>query len=109
MIELCHNLMNNPETWVILDTETTGLDNTAEAIQIGVLAPDGNVLLNTLVNPICHIPENVTHIHGITNEMVEDAPWSPDCAGIHYDVPQSGCSKLHSEGFCRRQTEEHIK
>ncbi len=60
--------------WLILDTETTGLNGDSEAIQIGVIAPDGTVMMNTLLRPSKPIPEDATRIHGITNAMVEDAP-----------------------------------
>ena len=60
--------------WVILDTETTGLDNAAEAVQIGVLSATGEVLLDTLVKPVRPLTAELTAIHGITNEMVAGAP-----------------------------------
>lgn len=62
--------------WCILDTETTGLldDPLAEIIQIGILAPDGAVLLDTLVKPLHPIPEAATAIHGITDRDVVSAP-----------------------------------
>lgn len=41
--------------WVTLDTETTGLDKTTEAIQVAILAPDGAELLNSLVCPVGEI------------------------------------------------------
>ncbi len=69
--------------WVILDTETTGLDHTAEVVQIAVLSPDGTVLLDTLVRPTRPIPPDATRIHGITDAMVADAsPW----ADVHAHV-----------------------
>jgi len=61
-------------TLVILDTETTGLSNDSEAVQIGILSPQGEVLLDTLVKPKYPIPADATWIHGITNDMVADAP-----------------------------------
>lgn len=58
---------------VILDTETTGLDRTAEVIEIAVINMKGEVLLQSLVNP--HGGEvGAVHIHGITKEMVATAP-----------------------------------
>jgi DNA polymerase-3 subunit epsilon len=57
-----------------LDTETTGLDNRAEIIEICILDQDGSILLDTLVKPLRKIPPDAIQIHGITNDMVADAP-----------------------------------
>ncbi len=62
------------ETVVILDTETTGLGQEAEIVQIAVIDTAGNVLLDTLVKPQTEIPAEASRIHGITDEMVADAP-----------------------------------
>lgn len=61
---------------VILDTETTGLKWGSEIVEISIIdAVSGEVLLDTLVKPIGVIPDEVIAIHGITNEMVADAPY----------------------------------
>lgn len=67
-------LLERPWQWVLLDTETTGLDDLAEVVQIGVLAPDGTPLLDTLVRPTRPIPPEATAIHGISNMHVAQAP-----------------------------------
>jgi DNA polymerase-3 subunit epsilon len=59
--------------FVILDTETTGLDDRAEAVSIGVIDHTGAVLLDTLVKPTRPITADVTAINGITNEMLVNA------------------------------------
>lgn len=59
---------------VYLDTETTGLNQLDEIVEICIVNHDGAVLLNTLVRPSRLIPADVTRIHGITNAMVRDAP-----------------------------------
>jgi DNA polymerase-3 subunit epsilon len=59
---------------VILDTETTGLDWSAEIISISVIAPDGEVLFDTLVQPSGEIPAEASSVNGITDSMVADAP-----------------------------------
>ena len=64
------------ERCVILDTETTGLNNTAEIIEISLIDANGNVLLNTLVKPKRKMRSDnkAVSIHGITNEMLKNAP-----------------------------------
>src|SRR5688572_14574942 len=63
---------------VVLDTETTGEHPGFDRIvEIGLVKvyPDGReTSWQTLVNPGIRIPPEVTEIHGITDEMVRDAP-----------------------------------
>ena len=60
--------------WVVVDTETTGLDPSAEAVQIAVLSPAGETLLDTLVRPSGPIPWGASRVHGITDAHVANAP-----------------------------------
>lgn len=60
--------------WLILDTETTGLRAPAEIVQIAIIDPTGQVLLDTLIKPSRPIPADAIRIHGITNELVVGAP-----------------------------------
>lgn len=62
------------ENVLILDTETTGLDDDARIVEISVITADGNVVLDTLVNPGTPIPVEASDIHGITDSMVAEAP-----------------------------------
>lgn len=58
-----------------LDTETTGLNAPEDMIvEISIIDDLGDIVISTLVNPKRSIPEKATSIHGITNEMVKDAP-----------------------------------
>jgi DNA polymerase III epsilon subunit-like protein len=57
-----------------MDTETTGLDPRAEIIEICVMDHSGAILVDTLVKPTRPIPIDATLIHGITNQMVQEAP-----------------------------------
>lgn len=59
---------------IFLDTETTGLRRDAEICEITLINHDGAVLLDTLVRPARRIPRDASAIHGITDEMVKDAP-----------------------------------
>ena len=59
---------------LFLDTETTGIKNIDEICEIAIIDLAGNVLINSLVKPTKPIPDVATEIHGITNDMVKDAP-----------------------------------
>ena len=67
-------------TYVIFDTETTGLlPDRDEVVQIGALRvvncqQAGGEVLDTLVNPGRPIPARSTAVHGVTDAMVKDAP-----------------------------------
>lgn len=61
---------------LFLDTETTGLDNTAEIVEIGIVDHDGAILFESLVRPAHPIPAEAIAVHHITNQMVQVAkPW----------------------------------
>lgn len=60
--------------YVVIDTETTGLGEDAEIIEIAIINMRGEVLLDTLVKPTKPVPPEVTEINHITNEMVAHAP-----------------------------------
>ena len=62
------------ENFVVLDTETTGLQWLAEIVSIAIIDHNGNELLNTLVKPVKPIPGSATHVHGIKDSDVVDAP-----------------------------------
>lgn len=57
-----------------LDTETTGLGDTDELVDIAVIDNRGRTLLNTLIKPRRPIPADATAVHGISNLSVRHAP-----------------------------------
>jgi DNA polymerase-3 subunit epsilon len=68
--------------FVVMDTETTGLGQDAEIVEISITSSDGTDLFTSLVRPKMPIPPDVVAIHGITNQMVQHAPtWADvhDC------------------------------
>lgn len=62
---------------LILDTETTGLGDDAEVVELALVDCAGAVLLDTLVRPSGPVPAEAAAIHGITDAMLAEAPtWS---------------------------------
>ncbi|MCY9249092.1 MULTISPECIES: 3'-5' exonuclease [Bacillus cereus group] len=68
------HIEKNKDNYIILDTETTGLGLGHEIVEIAAIDLYGNTLLNTFVTPTIPIPADSTKIHGITDDMVKDAP-----------------------------------
>ena len=64
-------LERNP---VFLDTETTGLYRSAEIVEVAVVDINGHKLFESLVRPTKPIPAAATSVHGISDEMVAQAP-----------------------------------
>ncbi len=64
-------------TYCVLDLETTGFSATTEKItEVGIMkVKDGEVIdeFSTFVNPEKHIPQRVSEVTNITDEMVADA------------------------------------
>lgn len=55
------------ENALIFDTETTGLDGSAEIVQLAVTDMRGAVLLDALVSPTVPVSPGAAAIHGITD------------------------------------------
>lgn len=64
--------------YAIIDIETTGTSASYGKItEIAIILHNGEAITetyNTLINPECNIPRNITRLTGITNEMVANAP-----------------------------------
>lgn len=72
-------IANPPSEYVALDIETTGLDpRRCSIVQIAAVKYQDGIeidFFSSLVNPIRSIPYEATQMHGITNDMVRDAPF----------------------------------
>lgn len=70
-------MMMRPNNTYIVDTETTGLDNTQdEILQVSIIDLEGNVVYNKYFKPKEHTEwKEAEAVNGITPEMVKDAPF----------------------------------
>ena len=64
---------------VVIDVETTGLSpqKGSRIVEVGMIGLDNGDIrqeFHSLINPHVRIPFSVQKIHGITNEMIENAP-----------------------------------
>lgn len=64
--------------FVILDGETTGTRYDDEFVQIGILSSAGEILLDTLIKPTKAIDPGAERVHGLTANMLADAPGFPE-------------------------------
>lgn len=66
------------EDFVILDTETTGFESNAEAIQVGIVNHLGVPLIDQYLRPIASIHSSARDCHGIQDSALELAPTFAD-------------------------------
>jgi len=92
----------DPRT-IFLDTETTGLDERAEIVEIAIVDCNGRVLLDTLVKPVEPIPADATRIHGISNRMVATAPgWDRIAPQVNRLLARAGRVVIYNADFDTR-------
>lgn len=62
------------QPFLIFDTETTGLDSNAEAVQIAIINQNGDRIFESLVKPVGKISPQAIAIHGIDDKKLKYAP-----------------------------------
>lgn len=67
------------DEYLICDTEGTA-NRANELVEVSMIDLDGNVLYDSLIKPRTSISRTGVRLHGITNEMVADAPTWPEAA-----------------------------
>lgn len=90
--EWARKLLADPESWVCLDSETTGLYD-AEPVQIGVVSPAGDVLLDTLCMPTGTMDPKAEAVHGISLEQLRAAN-APSFAEVWPKLVEATAGKL---------------
>ncbi len=100
------------DDFVILDTETTGLDPVnCEIIEIAALKVHNREIhdiFNQLIKPKHPIPEGITRITGISNEMVEEAPSLSEVAYNFLKFIEGSTLVIHNAEFDISFINQHI-
>ena len=98
------NLSLERVLYVVFDLETTGLSHRHhEIIEIAakILDPNGiqleDAIFAELIKPSAPIPATATLVHGITNEMVKNAPKFPEVLSAFFDFVTSRASDFGKE------------
>lgn len=73
-----NSLLELPDNYTVIDIETTGLDSSLDNIlEISAIKVRNNTIIDSfssLVHYAEELPEFITELTGITNDMVKDAP-----------------------------------
>lgn len=117
LINDCKPLITNSnnqdfnQTFVVLDIETTGLDPRNDQItEIGAVKIKNKKVIDTFktfVNPEKLIPEKITKLTGITDDMVKDAPTidtvMPEFKAFFSDAPLVAHNASFDIGFIKEK------
>lgn len=76
-IKLFTNFLENKDKYIILDTETTGIESNDQIIELSIIDLDGNILFDSLFKPSIEVSRNAESVHGLSNKILSNAPiWS---------------------------------
>jgi DNA polymerase-3 subunit epsilon len=95
---------------VYLDTETTGLEDADEIVEICILDVDGRVVLDSLVKPKGGISAEAGKVHGITQDTVRDAPtWLEVWPGVEATLAGQRVEIYNADFDVRMMRQSHMK
>ncbi|MEG0775460.1 3'-5' exonuclease [Clostridium sp.] len=88
--------------YIILDTETTGLEDDDEIIEISIIDTEGNILLNTLVSTEKPISDEAYDVHGISHEELKGKPTIKELAPQLDEIFKNKVVLIYNSDFDRR-------
>lgn len=73
-IKLFKDLLDKKDKYIILDAETTGLNEYDQVIELSIIDLDGNVLFNSLFNPTIEVSKDAENINGLNKKFLSKEP-----------------------------------
>ena len=74
VIDECNKILNNPEDYLLMDAEMTGVGNDDEIIELALVDLNGNEIYHELFYPEAPISIEAGYIHQIKEEDLFDSP-----------------------------------
>jgi len=109
------NMIDQNNTFVVLDIETTGFSPTAHKItEIGAVKIEDGVIIeefHQLIDPCVPIPGRITDLTGITSEMLENQPTIDEVLPLFFHFCKDCAIVAHNAsfdmGFIKHNAREH--
>lgn len=93
------DIYKNKDRYLILDTESTGLDYDDKIVEVAIIDFYGNVLLNTYVYTEKEISQGAYLVNGITKEMLIGKPTIEEITPIINDIVKDKIILIYNKDF----------